>query len=159
MDAADRPTTQGVVTDLAGLAALAGVELGPTEWREMTQDRVDAFAHVTEDHNFIHVDPARASETPFGGTIAHGYLTLSLLAPVTQELLKVTDAAVSLNYGLDRVRFPAPLPVGAQFRGSARIEEVTPLEGGVQVKVAATIEVRDTPKPALAAECLFRFYS
>src|SRR5450756_185194 len=75
MDAADRPTTQGVVTDLAGLAALAGVELGPTEWREMTQDRVDAFADVTEDHNFIHVDPARASATPFGGTIAHGYLT------------------------------------------------------------------------------------
>src|ERR1039458_7729912 len=107
MDAARRPSSEGVVADLAGLAALAGVELGPTEWREMTQDRVDAFAHVTEDHNFIHVDPARASETPFGGTIAHGYLTLSLLAPITQQLLSVSDAAVGINYGLDRVRFTA----------------------------------------------------
>src|SRR5580704_10602735 len=79
MAAADTPPAQGTVTDIAGLAALAGVELGHTEWREMTQDRVDAFADVTEDHNFIHVDPARASQTPFGGTIAHGYLTLSLL--------------------------------------------------------------------------------
>jgi acyl dehydratase len=149
----------GVSTDIAGLAALAGSDLGETEWREMTQERVDAFADVTEDHNFIHVDPQRAAATPFGGTIAHGYLTLSLLAPVTMELLKVTDAAVSINYGLDRVRFPAPLPVGAQFRGSARIEEVTPVEGGVQVKVAASIEVRDAPKPALAAECLFRYYA
>ena len=148
-----------VSTDIAGLAALAGSDLGQTDWREMTQERVDAFADVTEDHNFIHVDPQRAAATPFGGTIAHGYLTLSLLAPVTQELLKVTDAAVSINYGLDRVRFPAPLPVGAQFRGGARIEEVTPLEGGVQVKVAASIEVRDAAKPALVAECLFRYYS
>jgi len=152
MDAADRPSTEGVVTDLAGLAALAGVELGPTEWREMTQDRVDAFAHVTEDHNFIHVDPARASETPFGGTIAHGYLTLSLLAPITQELLSVSDAAVSINYGLDRVRFPAPLPVGARFRGSATVSEVSPIDGGVQVKVLASVEVAEQPKPALVAE-------
>ena len=123
-----------MVTDLAGLPELAGAELGPTEWREMTQERVDAFAEVTEDHNFIHVDPARARETPFGGTIAHGYLTLSLLAPITQELLSVTDAAMGINYGLDRVRFPAPLPVGARFRGAATITEVSPIEGGVQVK-------------------------
>ena len=159
MDAADRPSSEGVVTDLAGLAALAGVELGPTEWVEMTQDRVDAFADVTEDHNFIHVDPARASETPFGGTIAHGYLTLSLLAPITQQLLSVSDAAVSINYGLDRVRFPAPLPVGARFRGSATISEVSPIDGGVQVKVLASGEVAEQPKPALVAECVFRYYA
>ncbi len=155
----DRPTSQGVVTDIAGLAALAGVELGPTEWVEMTQDRVDAFADVTDDHNFIHVDPARASETPFGGTIAHGYLTLSLLAPITQQLLSVSDAAVGINYGLDRVRFPAPLPVGARFRGSATLSEVSPIDGGVQVKLLATVEVADQPKPALVAECVFRYYA
>jgi acyl dehydratase len=159
MDGDDRPTSPGVVTDIAGLAALAGVELGPTEWVEMTQDRVDAFADVTEDHNFIHVDPARASQTPFGGTIAHGYLTLSLLAPITQQLLSVSDAAVSINYGLDRVRFPAPLPVGARFRGSATLSEVSPIDGGVQVKVLATVEVADQPKPALVAECVFRYYA
>jgi acyl dehydratase len=159
MDAADESAPQGVITDLAGLHALAGTELGHTEWREMTQDRVDAFADVTEDHNFIHVDPARARETPFGGTIAHGYLTLSLLAPITQQLLSVTDAGVSINYGLDRVRFPAPLVVGARFRGSATIREVSAIEGGVQVKVAATVEVAGAPKPALVAECVFRYYA
>ena len=83
----------------------------------MTQERVNQFAEVTGDHNFIHVDPARARETPFGGTIAHGYLTLSLLGPISQQLLVVSDAATSVNYGLNKVRFPAPLPVGAEFRG------------------------------------------
>ena len=155
----DAPRETGVVTDIAGLAALAGSELGATEWRQMTQQRVDAFAEVTEDHNFIHVDPQRAAATPFGGTIAHGYLTLSLLAPVTQDLLTVADAGLSINYGLDRVRFPAPLPVGAWFRGSARLGEVTPIDGGVQVHVTATVEVRDQPKPALVAECVFRYYA
>ena len=159
MDGADRSTTPGVVTDLAGLAALAGVELGYTEWREMTQDRVDAFADVTEDHNFIHVDPVRASETPFGGTIAHGYLTLSMLAPITQQLLSVSDAALAINYGLDRLRFPAPLPVGARFRGSATVTEVSPIDGGVQIKVVATIEVAEQAKPALVADCVFRYYA
>ena len=148
-----------MVTDLAGLSGLTDTDLGTTEWREMTQERVDAFADTTDDHNFIHVDPERARATPFGGTIAHGYLTLSLLAPITQELLTVSDAAMGINYGLDRVRFPAPLPVGAQFRGSARITEVKPVEGGVQVHVTATVEVRDQPKPALVADCLFRYYA
>ena len=148
-----------MVTDLAGLSGLTDTELGTTEWREMTQERVDAFADPTDDHNFIHVDPERARATPFGGTIAHGYLTLSLLAPITQELLTVSDAAMGINYGLDRVRFPAPLPVGAQFRGSARITEVKPVEGGVQVHVTATVEVRDQPKPALVADCVFRYYA
>jgi len=149
----------GVVTDIAGLAGLADTDLGTTEWRGMTQERVDAFADVTDDHNFIHVDPERASQTPFGGTIAHGFLTLSLVAPVTMELLAVTDAAMAINYGLDKVRFPAPLPVGAYFRGSARITEVRPIEGGVQVHVSATVEVRDQPKPAAVAECVLRYYA
>jgi acyl dehydratase len=158
MESSESRPAPGLVIDMAGLVSLGETELGHTEWREMTQERVNAFADVTEDHNYIHVDPERARATPFGGTVAHGYLTLSLLAPVTQGLLKVSDAAVSINYGLDRVRFPAPLPVGAQFRGSARIDEVTPIEGGVQVKVSASIEVKDAAKPALAADCLLRFY-
>ena len=151
-------STQSLTTDLAGLGGLLGAELGPTVWSEMTQDRVDAFAELTGDHNFIHVDAARASETPFGGTIAHGFLTLSLLAVVTQQLT-VTDAALSINYGLDRVRFPAPLAVGARFRGAATVSEVTPIDGGAQVKLAARIEVDGQPKPAVAAECLVRFYA
>jgi acyl dehydratase len=146
------------VTDIAGLAELAGVELGQTEWAEMTQAQVDAFADVTDDHNFIHVDPRRAAATPFGGTIAHGFLTLSLLAPVTQQLLEVTDANVKVNYGLDRVRFPSPVPVGKRYRSSAKLAEVTVLEGGAQVKVVATVEVEGSEKPALVAELLLRFY-
>src|SRR5665213_219054 len=148
----------GVVSDIAGLAGLAGTELGQTEWAEMTQAQVDAFADVTNDHNFIHVDPARAAATPFGGTIAHGFLTLSLLAPVTQQLLEVTDANVKVNYGLDRVRFPSPMPVGKRFRSSAKITEVTPLQGGAQVKLVASVEVEGSEKPALVAELLLRFY-
>ena len=148
----------GVVTDIAGLAGLAGSELGQTEWAEMTQAQVDAFADVTGDHNFIHVDPQRAAATPFGGTIAHGFLTLSLLAPVTQQLLEVTDANVKINYGLDRVRFPAPMPVGKRFRCAAKVTEVTELEGGAQVKVAASVEIEGSEKPALVAELLLRFY-
>ncbi len=102
---------------LAELPGLAGQRLGPTSWREMTQERVNEFADVTEDHNYIHVDPDRAKDSPFGGTIAHGYLSVALLAPISQALLDVSDATTAVNYGMDRLRFPAPLRVGAQFRG------------------------------------------
>ncbi len=150
--------TRGLITDMKGVRETAGRRLGHTEWLQVSQDQVDRFAEVTGDHNFIHVDPERARSTPFGGTIAHGFLTLSLLAPVTQQL-QVTDAAVSINYGLDKVRFPAPLPVGAHWRGSAEITEVTDVKGGVQVKLVATIEIRDSERPAVVAECLVRFYA
>ena len=155
----DASADQGILTTIAGLADLAGSELGTTDWREMTQDEVNAFADATGDHQFVHVDPERARETPFGGTIAHGFLTLSLVAPITQRLLHVTDAGMAVNYGLDRVRFPAPLPVGAYWRGVATVSEVRPIEGGVQVHVTATVEVRDRPKPAMVADCLLRFYA
>jgi acyl dehydratase len=144
---------------MAGLRESAGVHLGYTDWKEMTQQRVDEFADVTEDHNYIHVDPERAKSSPFGGTIAHGFLSLSLLAPVTQQLLQVTDASTSINYGLDKVRFPAPVPVGAQFRGGAELTEVTEVKGGLQAKLVATIEVKGSDKPALVAECLIRHYA
>jgi acyl dehydratase len=158
MDAAEQSTQEGRRTDLAALPSLVGASLGHTAWSEMTQQMVDAFAELTGDHNFIHVDVARAEATPFGGTIAHGFLTLSLLAPITQRL-RVSDAALSINYGLERVRFPAPLAVGARFRGTATIDEVTQIEGGAQVKLAANVEVDGQPKPALVAECLLRFYT
>jgi acyl dehydratase len=147
------------MTTLAELPGLAGQHLGPTGWREMTQERVDRFADVTEDHNYIHVDPERAKDSPFGGTIAHGYLSVALLAPISQELLTVSDAATSVNYGMDRLRFPAPLPVGAAFRGSGEVVEVSEVKGGMQVKLALTVEVKDAPKPALVAECLYRYYA
>jgi acyl dehydratase len=159
MEATDSTAQSAVVTDIAGLPALAGQELGHTEWAEMTQAQVNAFADATGDHNFIHVDVERARQPPVGGTIAHGFLTLSLLAPVTQRLIEVTDANLKINYGLDRVRFPAPLPVGKRFRSSAKLTEVTPLEGGVQAKVVASVEVEGSEKPALVAELLLRFYA
>ncbi len=148
----------GLVTDMAGLVDHVGSHLGYTEWREMEQDRVNRFADATDDHQYIHVDIERAKASPFGGTIAHGYLTLALLAPITTQLLKVSDAATGLNYGLDRVRFPAPLPVGAQWRGGGEIVEVAEVPGGVQVNFRATVEVRGAEKPAMVADCLVRLY-
>jgi acyl dehydratase len=145
-------------TTMDELPAQIGRHLGYTDWQQMTQEQVNAFADVTDDHNFIHVDVERAKASPFGGTIAHGFLSLSLLAPVTQQLLQVSDASMGVNYGLDRVRFPAPLPVGAQWRGGAEIVEVSEVGGGLQVKVLATIEVQGAEKPAVAAECLVRVY-
>jgi acyl dehydratase len=159
MTPSETANAPGLVTDMAGLRDAAGTHLGYTDWREMTQQRVNDFADVTEDHNYIHVDPERAKSSPFGGTIAHGYLSLSLLAPVTQQLLQVTNAKTSINYGLDKLRFPAPLPVGAQWRGAAEIVEVTEVKGGLQVKVVASIEVKDSDRPALVADCLFRHYA
>lgn len=148
----------GLVTDMAGLLDHVGAHLGYTEWREMEQDRVNRFADATDDHQYIHVDVERARASPFGGTIAHGYLTLALLAPITTQLLRVSDAATGLNYGLDRVRFPAPLRVGAQWRGGAEIVEVAEVPGGMQVKFRATVEVMGAEKPAMVADCVVRLY-
>ena len=143
---------------LAEVPTLVGRRLGHTEWREMTQERVNQFADVTEDHNYIHVDVERAKASQFGGTIAHGYLTVSLLAPISQELLEVTDAT-GVNYGMDRLRFPAPLPVGAEFRGTGEVKEVSEIKGGLQAKVLLAVEVKDSERPALIADCLFRYYA
>ncbi len=151
-------STNGLVTDMASLRESAGRRLGYTDWQEMTQERVNQFADATDDHQFIHVDVERAKATPFGGTVAHGYLTLSLMAPIMGQLLKVTDATMGVNYGLDRVRFPAPLPVGARWRGGAEILEATEVPGGLQVKVKGTVEVEGSEKPACVAECLVRMY-
>jgi acyl dehydratase len=150
--------TNGLVTDIAGLRDRAGTHIGYTDWQEMTQERVNQFADATDDHQFIHVDVEKAKQTPFGGTIAHGFLTLSLVAPVSQQLMQVSDAVMGVNYGLDRVRFPAPLPVGARWRGGMEIVEVTEIPGGVQIKSRITIEVKDSEKPACVADSLVRVY-
>jgi len=150
--------TGGLVTDMAGLREQVGSHIGYTEWREMTQELVNQFADTTDDHNFIHVDVEKAKATPFGGTIAHGYFTLSLVAPTILQLMNVTDALMVVNYGLDKVRFPAPLPVGKRWRGGLQIAELSDVSGGVQVKLLATIEVEGSEKPACFAESLMRVY-
>jgi acyl dehydratase len=148
----------GLSTTMAELPGMVGADLGHTDWQEMTQETVNAFADLTNDHNYIHVDVELAKESPFGGTVAHGFLTLSLVAQVTMQLLNVSDSKTGVNYGLDRVRFPAPLRVGARWRGGGELREVTEVTGGLQVKALITIELEGSEKPALAAECLIRLY-
>jgi acyl dehydratase len=135
-----------------------GRELGPSERQEIRQERIDAFAGATGDRQWIHVDPERAAAGPFGGTIAHGYLTLSLLAAFAFELLPVEDASAAINYGLNRVRFPAPVPVGSRVRASFRVEEASEVAGGVQVTMAATVERDGGDKPVCVAALVFRYY-
>jgi acyl dehydratase len=130
----------------------AGLELGPSRWFEVTQERIDAFADATDDHQWIHTDPARAAEGPFGTAIAHGYLTLSLLVPMAYELMPVEDARLTVNYGLNRVRFPAPVPAGSRIRGRLRVESVEESEGGYRVTVGAVVEREGADKPVCAAE-------
>jgi acyl dehydratase len=136
----------------------AGLELGPGEWTEVTQEQVNLFADATGDHQWIHVDPERAAAGPFGGTIAHGYLTLSLLPQATFALMHVEDASAAINYGLNKVRFPAPVPVGSRIRTSYRIVDVAEVEGGVQVTTVATVEREGGEKPVCVAETLTRYY-
>jgi acyl dehydratase len=146
-------------TDIAELKDHVGEHLGWTDWREISQDRVNQFADATDDHQWIHVDPERAAGGPFGGTIAHGYLTLSLVAPLMSELLEVEGVSMGINYGLDRVRFPAPVPVGSRIRAGAELAEVTEVGGGgVQSKLVITFEVENGDKPACVAEVLVRHY-
>jgi acyl dehydratase len=145
-------------TALAGLPALCGTHLGTSDWVEVTQERVRLFADATDDHQWIHVDVERAkAESPYGGPIGHGYLTLSLLIPMWSQMLVVTDASAAVNYGLNRVRFPAPVPVGTRIRLDATLASVEEVKGGLQVTLAAVIEAEGAPKPACVAEPVFRF--
>jgi acyl dehydratase len=135
----------------------AGTELGPSRWVGIDQDRVDRFASATEDSQWIHTNRERAAAGPFGTTIAHGFLTLSLLPELWFELVGDGGYAVTVNYGVNRVRFPAPVPVGSRLRASFRVEEVEPVDGGDQARIAATVEREDHPKPVCVAELVFRF--
>jgi acyl dehydratase len=143
---------------VAELSAFETTVLGPGPWHEVSQQQVNQFADATGDHQWIHVDPERAAAGPFGRTIAHGYLTLSRIPALLNELLQVHDAAQAINYGLDRVRFPAPVPVGSRVRLTAVVEQVEPVPSGFQVALAATVECDAGPKPACAAQVLCRFF-
>jgi acyl dehydratase len=146
-------------TTMADLPTLTGTELGRSAWVEVTQEQVDLFAEATGDHQWIHVDVERANrESPFGGPIAHGYLTLSLLIPMWSEVLVVSDATMGVNYGLNKVRFPSPVPVGSKLRLTATLEDVEQVAGGLQLTVAGVIEAEGIPKPVCIAEPVFRFY-
>lgn len=145
--------------DYADAAGLAGTDLGFTDWLEVTQDRVQLFADATDDQQWIHVDPERAKDGPFGAPIAHGFLTLSLTVKFWSELFDVTGVSTKVNYGLDKVRFISPVKVGAKVRGGAVIAEVTEVAGGYQFAVDQTIEIEGSTKPAVVARGLYRFYA
>ena len=146
--------------DLAALTARVGEEIGVSEWFQITQDRVDAFADATLDHQWIHQAGPRADAGPFGGPIAHGYLTLSLLPHLMGSLPPlVEDRRLAVNYGLDRVRFITPVRVGSRLRARAVLAAVEPIEGGVQVKIAVTVELDGSARPAAAVETLTRLYA
>jgi acyl dehydratase len=146
-----------VVEGVEGLEALVGQHVGASDWLEITQQRVDEFAEATGDHQWIHVDPERARAGPFGGPIAHGYLTLSLVSYFLPRVWRVDGFAMGVNYGLERLRFPAPVPVGSRVRLGADLAEVAEVTGGAQVAVDLTVEVEGGAKPALVARGLFRY--
>ncbi|MHA3703839.1 MaoC family dehydratase [Jatrophihabitans sp. YIM 134969] len=146
------------VDGVEGVRSLVGEPLGPTDWITITQEQVNQFADATDDHQWIHVDVERAKSGPFGGPIAHGYLTLALLPQFLPGLLEITGFAMGINYGAERVRFPAPVPVGARLRATAVVDDVTDVKGGLQMQVTVTIEIEDNPKPACVATVLLRRY-
>ncbi|MCD2146955.1 MaoC family dehydratase [Gordonia paraffinivorans] len=147
-----------IVESPAHLVDLVGRSLGETRWREVTQVQVSTFGAVTGDEQWIHVDVERANAGPFGRPIAHGYLTLSFVGPLFAELLEVHGAQMVVNYGLDRVRFPAAVGVGARIRLSASVAEVTEVEGGVQLVGDAVVEIEGSAKPACVARPVYRYY-
>jgi acyl dehydratase len=135
----------------------AGTELGPTEWIDVDQRRVDLFADATDDHQWIHVDPERAANGPFGGTIAHGLLTLSLLPPLLHKLYEVGNVAMAINYGFNKVRFITPVPVGQRVRAKATVSDVSDLGSAVQATLVTTVEVEGADKPAAVIESIVRY--
>ncbi len=143
----------------SAVAGLAGTDLGHTDWLEITQQQIDTFADATGDHQWIHVDPQRAKDGPFGAPIAHGFLTLSLAVTFWTELLEVEAVTTKVNYGLDKVRFVSPVKVGARVRMNAVVAEVVEIAGGYQLTVDQTIEIEGAAKPAVVARGLYRFYA
>jgi acyl dehydratase len=146
-------------TGLDEVRAAAGQDIGASEWHEITQAGVDAFADVTGDHQWIHVDVERAKSSAFGGTIAHGYYTLSLGPRLADDVYRFEGIAFGVNYGLDRVRFPSPVPVGSRVRMAVKVDSVTDVAGGVQVKLIQTFEREGHEKPVCVAEMLVRLYA
>ncbi|MFF9036978.1 MaoC family dehydratase [Streptomyces sp. NPDC014892] len=147
-----------IFTSAEELKAAVGESLGYSDWLEVDQKRIDLFAEATGDHQWIHVDPEKAAAGPFGTTIAHGYLTLSLLPLFVPQVLKVDNAKMGVNYGTNKVRFPAPVPVGSRLRATATLQDVTEVGGGVQVTAAVVVEREGGEKPVCVAESVSRFY-
>ncbi|MEV7280266.1 MaoC family dehydratase [Streptomyces sp. NPDC093111] len=147
-----------IFTSAEELRAGVGEQLGHSDWLEIEQKRIDQFAEATGDHQWIHVDPERAAAGPFGRTIAHGYLTLSLLPTLVPQIMRVEGMRMGLNYGTDKVRFPAPVPVGSRLRATAVLTEVTEAGGGVQVTARVTVEREGGDKPVCVAESVSRYY-
>jgi acyl dehydratase len=143
---------------LSELQTLVGSTLGTSEWLSIDQARIDQFAAVTGDHQWIHVDPVRAAAGPFGATVAHGHLTLSLLPVMVMTAFKVADVRMTVNYGLNRVRFPAPVPVGSRLRGHFKLLTYEAIAGGAQVIVEVTTEREGHPKPVCVAESVARHF-
>lgn len=144
------------ISDLQGLV---GQELGVSDWVTITQEQINKFADATGDHQWIHIDPERAKSGPFGTTIAHGFLTLSLLPEMTAKAFRVTETRMGVNYGLNKVRFPSPVPAGSKVRGRFKLIEYVPLEGGAQMTVECTMEREGSDKPVCVAESLSRRYA
>ncbi|MFH8618523.1 MaoC family dehydratase [Streptomyces sp. NPDC017979] len=147
-----------IFTSADELRAAVGEELGHSGWLEVDQQRIDLFAEATGDHQWIHVDPERAKDGPFGSTIAHGYLTLSLLPVFVPQVLRVEGMKMGLNYGTNKVRFPAPVPVGSRLRASVALTEVSEAGGGVQVTARVTVEREGGTKPVCVAESVSRYF-
>ncbi|TQS28340.1 MaoC family dehydratase [Microbispora sp. KK1-11] len=148
------------VSGLDEIRALAGKDLGHSGWLEIGQERVNTFADATDDHQWIHVDPVRAADGPFGGPIAHGYLTLSLVIPLFNELLDIQGVKMSVNYGLEKVRFPSPVKVGSRIRLAAAVVSVEDVPGdGVQMLLDFTVETDGSAKPACVARVIYRHYA
>ncbi len=140
------------------LTALVGTHLGYSPYQVVTQEQVNLFADATGDHQWIHVDPERATSGPFGTTIAHGYLTLSLIPVLLGGVLRVEGVAMGVNYGTNKVRFTSPVPVGSEIRAGATLASVDAVNGGVQVCLDVVVEVKDAPKPSCVAQVVFRYY-
>ena len=147
------------ITGLDELRRLEGETLGTSDWHEVSQKDINAFADATGDHQWIHVDPERAKDTPFGGTIAHGYYTLSLAPHLSEQAFRLDGFAMGVNYGLNKVRFPAPLPVGSKVRMEARLAGVEDIPGGAQLTLELTFHCDCTDKPVCVAESLARVYA
>jgi acyl dehydratase len=146
-----------IVNGIDELKAKVGEHLGHSEWLEVGQDRINTFADATDDHQWIHTDPERAAAGPYGTTIAHGYLTLSLLIPLWTELLEVRGVKMNINYGLNKVRFPAPVPAGSKIRLGATLAAVNDIPGGAEAVVDAVIEREGGDKPVCVAQGIYRF--
>jgi len=152
-------TAQVTINGIDELKSRVGTEIGVSDWKLVTQEDIDTFAEVTGDDQFIHVDVERAKETPFGGTIAHGYYTLSLAPRFSYDLFHLEGVAFGLNYGLNKLRFPAPLPVGSKVRMRMTLQSVDDIPGGAQITMLYTFEVEGGEKPVCVAEALSRVYT